>query len=353
MSSGGSGGRLQRLPPGWSRLGPQQMALSEEQVEFFVENNWLKLEAAVPLSLCAEWVAAGCEENAIDLADPASWPSRNNFISAGLSGEMAELAPKLYGSIVQLVGGAEKLREPSLQIDSGLVANWDRGADAPWVEPGFANEWQWTSGGECGGWHSDGDFNHFVDSPEAGLQVFILWGDVEYMAGPTYIAPESPQHLTRVLLENPAGLSACALGGGAGMCAFCHLAPAVGAPFCCTRCERDATAAGWTDGVPPPAVSGVPADLELGVDREGSGLNLHGKTGSHNIQTHCEISMPLVGAAGTAFLVHPQMLHTSSQNMLRKPRFMRNWQIPLKEPRPFLAGDVRARARAASEYRIG
>mgnify|MGYP003336665003 CR=1 FL=1 len=65
------------------------------------------------------------------------------------------------------------------------------------------------------------------------------------------------------------------------------------------------------------------------------GLGLNGKTGSHNIQTLCQIAMPLVGAMGTAYLVHPQMLHTSSQNMKRVPRFMRNLQIPLKEPRAF------------------
>ncbi len=175
-------------------------ALTDEQVEFFVEHNWLKADDVVPKSLCAEWVAAACLENGIDLDDSATWPHRNNFISAGLSGEMAQLAPTLYSAIVQLVGGPERLLEPALQLDSGLVANWDRGADSPWVEPGFANEYEWKSGGECGGWHADGDFNHFLDSPEAGLQIFILWDDVEYQAGPTYIAPESPLHLTRVLL---------------------------------------------------------------------------------------------------------------------------------------------------------
>jgi hypothetical protein len=70
----------------------------------------------------------------------------------------------------------------------------------------------------------------------------------------------------------------------------------------------------------------------------GLGLGLNGKTGSHNIQTLCGTSMPLVGAAGTAYLVHPQMLHTSSQNVKRVPRFMRNLQIPLNKPRPFTAG---------------
>jgi hypothetical protein len=127
------------------------------------------------------------------------------------------------------------------------------------------SRYEWKSGGECGGWHVDGDFNHFVDSPEAGLQVFILWADVEYMAGPTYIAPDSPAHLTAVLLDNPAGLSACALGGGAAMCSLCHLVPARdGSAFCCTRCKEDATRAGWTtDGMPPAAVGGWPADLKL------------------------------------------------------------------------------------------
>eukprot|EP01048_Picozoa_sp_COSAG05_P026903 COSAG05_NODE_7580_length_794_cov_0.955396_1_plen_100_part_10 len=96
------------------------------------------------------------------------------------------------------------------------MAAWLQRCKSPWVEPGFANEHQWKSGGTCGGWHADGDFNHFVDSPEAGIQLFILWGDVGHKGGPTYIAPESPKYITRELLANPAGLSACALGGGGG-----------------------------------------------------------------------------------------------------------------------------------------
>lgn len=249
-----------------SVLSPEMaLALSQSQEDFFVEHNWLKLEDAVPKDLCAEWVAAACQHNGIDLSDPATWPSRNNFISAGLSGEMARLAPRLYASIVQLVGGAERLAQPQLEIDSGLVANWDRGADSPWVEPGFQNEYEWKSGGECGGWHVDGDFNHFLDSPEAGLQIFILWGDVEYQAGPTYIAPDSPGHLTKVFLDNPGGLSACALGGGAAMCSLCRLTPARdGSAFCCASCAEDAARSGWSDdGVPPASIGGWPADLDL------------------------------------------------------------------------------------------
>jgi hypothetical protein len=253
-------------------------SLSADQVEFFVEHYWLKLEDAVPKELCSEWVEAACRYNGIELSDPTTWPSRNNFISAGLSGKMEHLAPRLYGAIVQLIGGSERLAQAELEIDSGLVANWDRGADSPWVEPGFKNEYEWKSGGECGGWHVDGDFNHFVDSPEAGLQVFILWADVEYMAGPTYIAPDSPPHLTKVLLDNPSGLSACALGGGAAMCSFCHLTPVQdGAAFCCRRCDEEAKRAGWTaEGLPPASVGGWPADLKLeGAPDQSRGISHH------------------------------------------------------------------------------
>ena len=34
--------------------------LSPAQLEFFVANNWVKLEAAVPPELCARWVTAAC-----------------------------------------------------------------------------------------------------------------------------------------------------------------------------------------------------------------------------------------------------------------------------------------------------
>lgn len=43
------------------------MSLSAEQISHFVEHNWLKLDEAVPPSLCAEWVAAACAASSIDL----------------------------------------------------------------------------------------------------------------------------------------------------------------------------------------------------------------------------------------------------------------------------------------------
>ena len=44
---------------------------------------------------------------------------------------------------------------------------------------------------------------------------------------------------------------------------------------------------------------------------------------------------PALGKAGTVYLMYPQMLHTTSQNLLRKPRFIRNGQVRLKSPMRF------------------
>ena len=45
--------------------------------------------------------------------------------------------------------------------------------------------------------------------------------------------------------------------------------------------------------------------------------------------------MPCIGRAGTVYLAHPHMLHSSSQNTKRQPRFMRNGTIPLAQPQAF------------------
>ena len=57
----------------------------------------------------------------------------------------------------------------------------------------------------------DGDFNHFLDAPEAGLFFIFLWNDIDYQAGPTYIAPDSIPHILSHLQHNQDGLSAYAL----------------------------------------------------------------------------------------------------------------------------------------------
>ena len=49
----------------------------------------------------------------------------------------------------------------------------------------------------------------------------------------------------------------------------------------------------------------------------------------------CNVGTPALGKAGTVYLMYPQMLHTTSQNLIRKPRFIRNGQVRLKSPMRF------------------
>ena len=172
---------------------------------------------------------------------------------------MADAAPLLHTAICQLVGG-EKLVRDELTLNAGFVVNYEQGADQPWEPPQSAR----------GGWHVDGDFNQFLDSPEAGLFFILCYNDIELQAGPTYLAPDSIGPIVREMLGAPGGLSAYQL-----------------------------------------------------------------RT-SHNVKAECSArSVPCMGKAGTAYLAHPAMLHSSSQNIKRQPRFMRNGQVALARPRAF------------------
>jgi hypothetical protein len=249
--------------------------LSDAQVDSFVERGYLELPDAVPPALCARWVAAACSVHGVDLADPSTWgdssdswrPQKFLDLRQELSAPMVDVAPALAGAICQLCGGADRVVQwpdplSSLRLDAAFVVNYDQAADSPWVEPHPADE---TSA-----WHADGDFVHFLDSPEAGLFFIVLWGDVELQAGPTYFSPDSVAPLLHTLLSHPTGLSAKQL-----------------------------------------------------------------NSAEHNPKASCREVVPCIGRAGTAFLMMPNILHTSSPNVKRQPRFMRNDQVQLVRPFAF------------------
>ena len=175
--------------------------LTDEQIETFINDAVLRLDNAVDVDVVNRWVAAFCERTGIDLDDASTWPGpfAQTATRWGTAAEVpiAELAPRLWGAMCDLVGGEERFAG-AVTINDRFVANFARGADQPWRDP-------ITNGG---GGHIDGDFNHFIDSPESGLFCVILWTDVAERGGATYIAPESVGRALRLLLDNPRGLSA-------------------------------------------------------------------------------------------------------------------------------------------------
>jgi len=235
--------------------------LSSEQVQQFIENNYLVIEDCFSPETAADWVSKACEKAGVDLDNPDTWLEPHCFLGRHIGTDrsvpMNEFSPKLWGAVCDLLGGEDRI-EPQPAVTDGFVVNFNLGADQPWTEPI-----------EKGGWHVDGDFNQFIDSPESGLHYLMLWTDIELHGGATYIAPDSIPHILDQFLKNPQGLSAYQL-----------------------------------------------------------------RT-SHNVIKECKQSLPAMGKAGAVYLSYPQMLHSTSQNLLSKPRFIRNAQIRLKKPMKF------------------
>ena len=125
----------------------------------------------------------------------------------------------------------------------------------------------------AGGWHVDGDFfRHFLDSPEQGLLTIVIWSDILPRSGGTFVAPDSVPLVARHLAAHP-------------------------------------------EGILPTKDSPVPL-------------------GSHLIG-ECKEFLELTGETGDVVLIHPFMLHASSQNPSGRPRFITNPPVTLNEPMNF------------------
>jgi len=143
------------------------------------------------------------------------------------------------------------------------------------LRKGADQPWQPPSA-SVGGWHKDGDFfRHFLDSPEQGLLTIVIWSDIEPQGGGTFAAGDSVAPVARLLAAHPEGV----LPSGA-----------PGASF-------------------------------------GSLIN------------QCQDFVELTGKIGDVVLIHPFLLHASSQNHSGKARFITNPPISLKEPMQFDRAD--------------
>ena len=123
-----------------------------------------------------------------------------------------------------------------------------------------------------GGWHKDGDFfRHFLDSPEQGLLTIVIWSDIEPQGGGTFAAGDSVAPVARLLAAHPEGV------------------------------------------------------LPQGAPEASFGSLIH----------QCSDFVELTGKIGDVVLIHPYLLHASSQNCSGKARFITNPPISLKDPMQF------------------
>ncbi len=163
-----------------------------------------------------------------------------------------------------------------------LLGGEDRVSPCTWgdsmivnLRKGADQPWQPPSA-SVGGWHKDGDFfRHFLDSPEQGLLTIVIWSDIEPQGGGTFAAGDSVGPVARLLAAHPEGV------------------------------------------------------LPQGAPEASFGSLIH----------QCHDFVELTGRIGDVVLIHPFLLHASSQNHSGKARFITNPPVSLREPMQFGRAD--------------
>ncbi|WP_432499312.1 phytanoyl-CoA dioxygenase family protein [Kineococcus gypseus] len=233
-------------------------ALSDEEVEQFLQQGHVVLEGCFDPASAQDWIERGWQRLGVDRDDPSTWTRPRVHLPTQEQVDVAQFAPRALAAASQLLGGDERIDLP-WQWGDGFIANLGVGADRPFEPPSP----------RVGGWHKDGDFfRHFLDSPEQGLLTIVLWTDVHSRGGGTFVATDSVPVVARFLAEHPEGV--------------------------------------------------LPRDLP------------HGE-----LIQQCSQFIEVTGSAGDVVLMHPYVLHATSQNVLRAQRLITNPPIALREPMRF------------------
>ncbi|KAH6637702.1 hypothetical protein C7974DRAFT_355486 [Boeremia exigua] len=253
----------------------QQYQLTQEQIDFFLENGWLKLSNCFTKQQADDlqstlWTRLGMDPN-----DKSTWHTERINMPHWKEFQVADFAPRAWGGICGLLGGSHKIdidSEVSLWKDSFIVNLGTPQKHNKLVKPQ-----------DLDNWHVDGDFFvHYLDSPEQALLVIPLWTDIVPGGGGTMICPAAISHIAKHLYENPEGVTP-------------RMTP-----------RRD-----YNEAVPE---QGLTWYIDLA------------KTMSD------ESFVEVTGVVGDVFLLHPMMLHSASNNMLRKVRVITNPPVSVKDP---------------------
>lgn len=170
--------------------------LTSAQVEHFLQRGFVTIKECFTEADAREWLGDVWVRLGYDADDPSTWAEPRIHMPTLNRVEVRDFAPKAWGAICDLLGGADRIQQPTMWGD-GFIANLGIGADRPWEPPSA----------EVSGWHKDGDFfRHFLDSPEQGLLTIVLWSDIEHRGGGTFLAADSIGPVARLLADHPEGL---------------------------------------------------------------------------------------------------------------------------------------------------
>jgi hypothetical protein len=186
---------------------------------------------------------------------------------------VSTFAPKVWTSVKQLLSPSTINAEVSSWKDGFIVNLGTPAGHNKLVKPQ-----------ELPGWHTDGDFFvHYLDSPEQALLIIPLWSDIVPGGGGTMICPKAIDTMAKFLYDHPEGVT----------------------PRFATRAQNP----------------------ELKTEEQGLEF-FNGIAASMPDEAFVEVT----GVVGDVYLLHPLMLHSASNNMLRKVRVITNPPVSIQEP---------------------
>ncbi|KAI0400984.1 hypothetical protein F4802DRAFT_461549 [Xylaria palmicola] len=246
--------------------------LTDAEKEFFLQHGYLKLTNCFTREQAEEVCEGVWTRLGMSPTDKSTWTRQRTNMPWHRTFDVATFAPKAWAAICELCGGESRVAPASRCWRDSLIVNL--GSPAAAATPR-----------DLPGWHVDGDFFvHYLDSPEQALLVTPLFTDIVPRGGGTVACPPALARVARWLHANPRGVS-----------------PQMRA--------RDDPAFGGNESL------GWYADLLRDMPDDAF--------------------VEATGDVGDVYLMHPLMVHSASDNALRRVRIITNPPVSLREPHCF------------------
>src|SRR5579872_5338113 len=95
--------------------------LTSEQIRSFLTRGHLVIEQCIDPTVAEEWKARAFDRLGYDSHDPCTWVEPRIHMPAMDRKEVKELAPRAWNAICELLGGEDRVRQPSLWGDSFIL----------------------------------------------------------------------------------------------------------------------------------------------------------------------------------------------------------------------------------------
>ncbi|ORY28602.1 hypothetical protein BCR39DRAFT_559418 [Naematelia encephala] len=172
--------------------------LTDEQVESFMNDGYLRLEGAFSREKADEWTKDVWVRLGMDPNDQTTWMREWTNMPHHRKELVETFSPIAWNAIGELVGGHDRIDPTMNTWSDGFIVNLGTPEHATQAPPHPK---------ELNRWHCDGDFFlHFLDSPEQALLVVPLFTDIEPHGGGTMIAPDAIPKLAQYLADHPEGV---------------------------------------------------------------------------------------------------------------------------------------------------